>query len=386
MESTLSGRDGWYVWPLVTVSLSFMFLYVIYGAVWRLYFSPIAHVPGPRLAALTFWNETYYDIVLGGKYPWKIAEYHKAYGPIIRINPYEVHINDPDFFAKLYVGISKGRSAKWPSAAFYMTLQEREHVQAQAGAMISQRGIPVEKSFPGQSLLQALVDTNLLPEAERTPERITAEAQLAMGAGTLNTSHCLRVATYHILASPDVHAKLMQELMSGFPNPDLPPTLDQLEQMPYLRATMYESLRIFHGIAHRLPRVFPDRAIQYQDWIIPPGTPVSMTPMHILDNEDIFPERYRFQPERWLPLDTNGQRLLRYLVTFGGGSRSCVGLELAKAEILTSLACVWRRFGARMRLKDTVRERDVDTVYDIFAAAPSRQDNGVLVVLDEEQP
>ena len=55
-------------------------LYTVYGAIWRLYLSPIAHFPGPRFAALTFWNEFYYDVWLGGKYTWKIAEYHRRYG------------------------------------------------------------------------------------------------------------------------------------------------------------------------------------------------------------------------------------------------------------------------------------------------------------------
>lgn len=27
--------------------------YVVYGGLWRLYWSPIAHIPGPRLAAVT---------------------------------------------------------------------------------------------------------------------------------------------------------------------------------------------------------------------------------------------------------------------------------------------------------------------------------------------
>lgn len=54
--------------------------YTLYGAIWRLYLSPIAHIPGPRFAALTFWNEFYYDVYLGGKYTWKLLEYHETYG------------------------------------------------------------------------------------------------------------------------------------------------------------------------------------------------------------------------------------------------------------------------------------------------------------------
>ena len=106
-------------------------IYTLYGAIWRLYLSPVAHIPGPRFAALTFWNEFYYDVVLGGKYTWKLLDYHKKYGmkwcslpltkrknstrsgPIIRINPYEVHINDPEFYDELYVGSSKAKTDKW---------------------------------------------------------------------------------------------------------------------------------------------------------------------------------------------------------------------------------------------------------------------------------
>lgn len=54
--------------------------YTVYGAVWRLYLSPIAKFPGPRFAALTLWNEFYYDVVLGGKYTPKLTEYHEQYG------------------------------------------------------------------------------------------------------------------------------------------------------------------------------------------------------------------------------------------------------------------------------------------------------------------
>ncbi len=63
------------------VSLVYILLtYLISTAVYRLYFSPLANFPGPKLAALTLWYEYYYDVVQRGKYTWKIAELHEEYG------------------------------------------------------------------------------------------------------------------------------------------------------------------------------------------------------------------------------------------------------------------------------------------------------------------
>lgn len=58
----------------------FLLCYTIYGVVYRLYFSPIAKIPGPKLAALTFWYQFYYDVVKRGQYTWKIEDLHRQYG------------------------------------------------------------------------------------------------------------------------------------------------------------------------------------------------------------------------------------------------------------------------------------------------------------------
>ena len=57
-----------------------VFCYLLWGALYRLVLSPIADFPGPRLAALTFWYEFYYDVVLQGRYTWKIKDLHERYG------------------------------------------------------------------------------------------------------------------------------------------------------------------------------------------------------------------------------------------------------------------------------------------------------------------
>ncbi|KFA69829.1 hypothetical protein S40285_02466 [Stachybotrys chlorohalonatus IBT 40285] len=78
----------------------------------RLCFSPLAHIPGPKLAATTQFYEFYYDIILGGQYTFKIVKLHEKYGPVVRINPWEVHVKVHDFHTELYGNPTRPR-ARW---------------------------------------------------------------------------------------------------------------------------------------------------------------------------------------------------------------------------------------------------------------------------------
>lgn len=49
-------------------------------AAYRLYFSPLARFPGPTLAALTGWYETYYDCIKEGSFWIQVEQMHKQYG------------------------------------------------------------------------------------------------------------------------------------------------------------------------------------------------------------------------------------------------------------------------------------------------------------------
>ena len=60
--------------------------YCISLAIYRLYISPLAKFPGPKLAALTLWYEFYYDVVKRGRYTWKIAELHERYGLLLSLS------------------------------------------------------------------------------------------------------------------------------------------------------------------------------------------------------------------------------------------------------------------------------------------------------------
>ena len=64
----------------LTVGAGFILLYILGGALYRLYLSPIAGFPGPKLAALTSWYEAYYDIIGKGSYIFEIEKMHRKYG------------------------------------------------------------------------------------------------------------------------------------------------------------------------------------------------------------------------------------------------------------------------------------------------------------------
>lgn len=65
---------------LVIAFLLLSVLYLASLAIYRLYLSPLAKFPRPKLAAVTYLYEGYYDVVKRGKYTFKIRDLHQEYG------------------------------------------------------------------------------------------------------------------------------------------------------------------------------------------------------------------------------------------------------------------------------------------------------------------
>ncbi|KAL1962675.1 hypothetical protein VTN77DRAFT_9309 [Rasamsonia byssochlamydoides] len=116
------------------VTLSAWLVYLIGRAIYRLYFHPLAKFPGPKIAAVTSLYECYHDLIRRGMFVWKVQEMHERYGPIVRINPHELHIRDADFYDELYPAGSKKRDkykhwvvlAGTPTASF-ATVSHNHH-------------------------------------------------------------------------------------------------------------------------------------------------------------------------------------------------------------------------------------------------------------------
>ncbi|KAF1844500.1 putative benzoate 4-monooxygenase cytochrome P450 [Cucurbitaria berberidis CBS 394.84] len=501
----------------IVLTLASWLIYWVVVGVYRVYFHPLAKFPGPKLAALTFWYEFYYELYPHKyQYLWKIKELHEQYGPIIRINPLQIHIHDADFFDTIYAsGIGHKRNrCKWShhagakswSGAMLEAMDHDLHkmrrtavsgffskrsvqaleplvVQAteklldrfkgelkkkgpEAGVVslndafaamtmdiisdycfgesmnsldedeygkkwldLFHQGIglrPLGRQFP--SLVNFLVDlppwvaakmspgaekmntfnlqllrkierimkredhkddekerkrtvfhevrddmSGKLPDKEKEPIRLMAEASVLLGAGTETTARTLAVTMFYLLKHPDIGDKLSAELKRALPTKDEKVSLPQLEALPYFSAIINEGLRVAHGVSSRQPRIATQEDLQYKQYSIPRGTPVMESAYLLHTDPSIYPQPFEFRPERWIE-DPN---LKRYWFAFGRGSRNCLGMNLATSELYIGIALLWRSF--RMELFDTVEERDVLTSHDCFIGMTDLESEGIKV-------
>ncbi|KAL3434209.1 cytochrome P450 [Aspergillus tetrazonus] len=162
-----------------------------------------------------------------------------------------------------------------------------------------------------------------LPESELDTERLAREAM--------------------VLHMRDRLAGELEGVMAQYPTSM--PTWQQLERLPYLHALVKEGLRLSYGAMRRLPRVFPDAALHYKQWTIPPGTPVGMAAYSLHTDPEVYPDPFEFRPERWLGQSNPSNpsnNMNRNWVPFSRGSRSCLGMNLAYAEMYWALAVMFR--------------------------------------------
>lgn len=261
-----------------------------------------------------------------------------------------------------------------------LILQSRQAIEVDVQALMrgDQRNTNREGHPP--AVFQELLDSDIPPE-EKSMNRLIDEGITFVGAGSVTTSHVLSTITYHVLANQEILKTLrreIQEIKSDDPNLSAQALLVQLEQLPYLTATIKEGLRLAHGIIRRLERVAPDTT-KLQGWTIPPGTVIGMSASMMHINPAFFPDPQEFRPERWLRSDaglTGLASLKMHFMPFGRGSRICLGMHLAYAELYLTLEAVFRRF--ELQLFETTRA-DVDVAHDFVAGTPRVDSKGVRV-------
>ena len=181
----------------------------------------------------------------------------------------------------------------------------------------------------------------------------------------------MAITHFYLLHHPEKMSLLRSELR------DIPESASwkDLEQLPYLSGCIAEGNRLSFGVAARTPRIAPNEPLYYRNFTIPAGTPVSETTLSIHTNETIFPNAWEFRPERWMGQE--GIELRKYQMSLGKGSRNCVGMNLANAEMFLTIAAMARY---DMKLYET-DVSDVRMKHEFHVGFPKLDSKGIRAVV-----
>ncbi|KAI3321134.1 cytochrome P450 [Xylariaceae sp. AK1471] len=229
-----------------------------------------------------------------------------------------------------------------------------------------------------ESLFHHIANSDM-PSSEKSEERLVKEAQLLLGGGTVTSARTISCAAYYILSRPDITKRIGEELRQPMAEwPTRVPTWAELEKLLFLQAVIKETMRIDHGVMTRLPRISPDVPLQYKQYTIPAGVPVGMSSYFMHTDPEVYPKPFEFIPERWL--GAVNPLMHRNFVPFTRGSRNCLGMNLAMAEISLVLAVLFRPNGPRLELFET-DETDVRVAHDLGLPLPKLNTKGVRALV-----
>ena len=164
------------------------------------------------------------------------------------------------------------------------------------------------------------------------------EAVTNLIAGHETTANALTWAFYLLSQSPQAWDTLKSEVSSVLGG--RMPTAEDLLRLPYTRAVIEESMRLYP------PAWMIGRAVKKDDTIgryrVPAGTFVLVSPYVTHRHPGLWGNPHVFDPMRFIDGRSESLPKFSYL-PFGGGQRFCVGANFAMMEAVLVLASVTQR-------------------------------------------
>uniref|UniRef100_A0A672SZY7 Sterol 26-hydroxylase, mitochondrial-like n=1 Tax=Sinocyclocheilus grahami TaxID=75366 RepID=A0A672SZY7_SINGR len=172
------------------------------------------------------------------------------------------------------------------------------------------------------------------------------ELQLPSGQQIYTTSNTLSWTLYHLARDAEVQNRLYNEIASVCPNKELP-TAEHLTRMPYMKAVIKETLRIYPVVPGN-GRLTVDSEVIVDNYWFPKKTQFHLCHYAVSHDESNFPEPECFVPDRWLRDNPSRSQHHPYSsVPFGVGVRACVGKRVAELEMYFALSRLMQHYEVR---------------------------------------
>jgi hypothetical protein len=140
-------------------------------------------------------------------------------------------------------------------------------------------------------------------------------------------------------------------------------SLRELDRLPLLEAILTETLRLRMPAPGPERRYVPKGGTVIEGHFIPAGTTIHASPYVINRNEITFPDPDIWKPERWMKSDNSDLKVegggdRKWLLTFGTGSRMCLGNHFSTLVLKVILAAVYLSFETSIVDDEGIEQRD----------------------------
>ncbi|XP_063919121.1 cytochrome P450 4C1-like [Zophobas morio] len=171
---------------------------------------------------------------------------------------------------------------------------------------------------------------------------IREEVDTFMFEGHDTTSVALSFALMQIACHKDVQDRIVEEMGEVLGDLKKKPTCNDLQEMRYLERAIKEVLRMYPSV-HFISRKLGEDMVTRCGHTISKG---SMVNLHIYDlhhNPEIYPDPEKFDPDRFLPENSQTRHPFAYL-PFSAGARNCIGKKFAMLELKTAICGILANF------------------------------------------
>ncbi|KAH7012853.1 cytochrome P450 [Ilyonectria destructans] len=167
-------------------------------------------------------------------------------------------------------------------------------------------------------------------------------AGIAMEGGADTTSNTLAGLIKAMMLFPDVQRKAQQEIDSVVGTERIP-SIDDFENLPYIRQTVKEALR---WLPTSISGAIPHAALaddEIDGFTIPAGTTIVLAVWSVNNDPKLFPDPRRFDPSRHDASLSLGEAAAaadfkhRDNWTFGAGRRICPGIHVAERTLFLAV-------------------------------------------------
>jgi len=191
-----------------------------------------------------------------------------------------------------------------------------------------------------QLMLEAREDGDKTGNKTMNDKEMIVQSFIFLLAGSETTGATLAFTAYHLAHNPEIQEILLHEIDNAVRSRSDASMYEFVQSLRYLDQVICEVLRldsVGFVTSRQCKEACVIRGVEF-----PLGVVLNIPSYAIHRDPDFWPEPEKFDPDRFLPEETEKRPSFSYL-PFGLGQRQCIGTKLALLEMKIALAMILQR-------------------------------------------